>query len=430
MLFRSVVVLDRSGTDELAYRRVRGDADAVRRTLVRVERAPTASFRASELDGDPWLLATGEERALLRTAADGAARLGDVVETIFTGLQTSADRIYILEDRGRRGANRVVYSRASDRELELEPDLLRPLASGTDTDRYAFRPLRTSLLFPYRRGEDGRMALLTSGELARLPLTAGYLAEHEGALRGREKGKMDHDRWYAYVYPKSLGAHDRPKLGVPRLCDRLEAAVDPEGKVYLDNVDVNGILVAGDRPSVWTLGVLLNARLLDFLFRRFSVPFRGAYFSANKQFIAPLPIHLPPAYEAARFDELGRRLHAAAGAVERERGGFLDWLSGVLGTPAGSLSGATKIVAYDDLSLSELLAILQGNRRRLAVDSASRAFRELLEREWSASLDRLRALRADLLRDEVLADDLVFELYGLTAAQRALVDAEFTPPAP
>ena len=99
-------------------------------------------------------------------------------------------------------------------------------------------------------------------------------------------------------------------------------------------------------------------------------------------------------------------------------------------TPAGSLSGATKIVAYDDLSLSELLAILQGNRRRLAVDSASRAFRELLEREWSASLDRLRALRADLLRDEVLADGLVFELYGLTAAQRALVDAEFTPPAP
>jgi hypothetical protein len=34
------------------------------------------------------------------------------------------------------------------------------------------------------------------------------------------------------------------------------------------------------------------------------------------------------------------------------------------------------------------------------------------------------------LRDEVLADDLVFELYGLTAAQRALVDAEFTPPTP
>jgi hypothetical protein len=216
------------------------------------------------------------------------------------------------------------------------------------------------------------MALLTSGELARLPLTAGYLAEHEGALRGREKGKMDHDGWYAFGRTQSLGAHDRPKLGVPRLCDRLEAAVDPEGKVYLDNVDVNGILVAGDRTSVWTLGVLLNARLLDFLFRRFSVPFRGEYFSANKQFIA----------------------------------------------------------AYDTLALPELLGVLQTNQRRLAADPAARAFRELLEREWSASLDRLGALRADLFRDEALADDLVFELYGLTAAQRALVDAEFTPPAP
>jgi hypothetical protein len=27
------------------------------------------------------------------------------------------DSVYIFEDRGRRGANRVVYSRSSDREL-------------------------------------------------------------------------------------------------------------------------------------------------------------------------------------------------------------------------------------------------------------------------------------------------------------------------
>jgi hypothetical protein len=274
------------------------------------------------------------------------------------------------------------------------------------------------------------MALLTPDALARLPLTASYLAEHEGALRGREKGKMDHDRWYAFGRTQSLGAHDRPKLGVAATVRRLEVAADPDGAVFFHNVRVNGILLRDEGPSLWTLLVLLNARLLDYVFRRGAGEHAGGHYAANKQFIAPLPIHLPPAYEAARFDELGRRLHAAAGAVERERGGFLDWLSGVLGTPARSLSGATKIVAYDDLSLSELLAILQGNRRRLAVDSASRAFRELLEREWSASLDRLRALRADLLRDEVLADDLVFELYGLTAAQRALVDAEFTPPAP
>jgi hypothetical protein len=274
------------------------------------------------------------------------------------------------------------------------------------------------------------MALLTPGDLARLPLTAGYLAEHEAALRGREKGKMDHDGWYAFGRTQSLGAHDRPKLGVAATVRRLEVAADPDGAVFFHNVRVNGILLRDEGPSLWTLLVLLNVRLLDYVFRRGAAEHAGGHYAANKQFIAPLPIHLPPTNEANRFDELGRRLHAAAGAVERERGGFLDWLSGVVGAPTGSLAGATKLAAYDTLALPELLGVLQTNQRRLGVDPAARTFRERLEREWSASLDRLGALRADLFHDEALADDLVFELYGLTVAQRALVDAEFTPPAP
>jgi hypothetical protein len=209
-----------------------------------------------------------------------------------------------------------------------------------------------------------------------------------------------------------------------------EVAADPDGAVFFHNVRVNGILLRDEGPSLWTLLVLLNVRLLDYVFRRGAAEHAGGHYAANKQFIAPLPIHLPPTNEAKRFDELGRRLHAAAGAVERERGGFLDWLSGVVGAPTGSLAGATKLAAYDTLALPELLGVLQTNQRRLGVDPAARTFRERLEREWSASLDRLGALRADLFHDEALADDLVFELYGLTVAQRALVDAEFTPPAP
>ncbi|HRO24259.1 MAG TPA: EamA family transporter, partial [Promineifilum sp.] len=42
-----------------------------------------------------------------------------------------------------------------------------------------------------------------------------------------------------------------------------------------------------------SLAAILNSRLLDFVFRLHSVPFRGAYYSANKQFISPLPIRIP-----------------------------------------------------------------------------------------------------------------------------------------
>lgn len=146
-------------------------------------------------------------------------RLSEVTATVFTGLQTNADAIYILEDRGMRAGRRVVAGK-DGKEFELESDLLHPLASGVDVDRYALRTLRTLLLFPYRR-RDGKMRLLTQEELEALPRTWKYLRENEIALRARERGKMDRDGWWAYVYPKSLDLHDRPKLGVAATVQHL-----------------------------------------------------------------------------------------------------------------------------------------------------------------------------------------------------------------
>jgi hypothetical protein len=74
-------------------------------------------------------------------------------------LQTSADPIYILEDRGMRGALRVLADKES-RETELEPDLVHPIASGPDVERYALKVLRNALIFPYKRdGHAMRLAL-------------------------------------------------------------------------------------------------------------------------------------------------------------------------------------------------------------------------------------------------------------------------------
>ncbi len=236
---------------------------------------------------------------------------------------------------------------------------------------------------------------------------------------------MDHDEWYAYVYPKSLGAHEVPKLGVPRLCARLRASADPHGGVYLDNVDVNGVLLEESGLSLWKLLVLLNSRLLDWIFRRFSVPFRGEFFSANKQSIAPLPIQVPEGEQGTEFERLGQRLHDQAARISAERQGFLEWLEGTLGRRVDELGGATRIRLYNEHTLEELLSALGRNRNRLARDVTSRSFREDLEREFIASTDRLATLSRDLAADEATADAAVYDLYGLLEAHRELVDQEY-----
>jgi hypothetical protein len=65
--------------------------------------------------------------------------------------------------------------------------------------------------------------------------------------------------------------------------------VDARGDYCLDNVDVGGVEPAVSVDLFFIAG-LMNSEVLNFVFQRISKPFRGNYLSANKQFIAPLPI--------------------------------------------------------------------------------------------------------------------------------------------
>lgn len=64
--------------------------------------------------------------------------------------------------------------------------------------------------------------------------------------------------------------------------------------MFLDNVDVGGVTVKPefDGLKMPYLLALLNSRLLRWFFPFVSVPFRGNYYSANRQFLGQLPIKL------------------------------------------------------------------------------------------------------------------------------------------
>ncbi len=86
---------------------------------------------------------------------------------------------------------------------------------------------------------------------------------------------------------------------VPRLVEHLKCSLDSGGRFYLDNVDVGGVLTASNVDPAYLMAAL-NAPVCDFVFRTTSKPFQNDYRSANKQFIAPLPI--PNASAAVHTD--------------------------------------------------------------------------------------------------------------------------------
>jgi hypothetical protein len=155
-------------------------------------------------------------------------------------------------------------------------------------------------------------------------------------------------------------------MAIPRLVSRLAAVYDREGRFYLDNVDVGGLILKEKDDAQWLyiLG-LLNSKLLDFYLHRISVPFRGGFYSANRQFLEPLPIH--------RID----------------------------------FDNPTEKKMHDDLA-AVVDKMLELNKRRAPIRNTPCNERDELLREIK---------RAD---SEI--DNLVYDLYGLTEEERKIIE--------
>ena len=99
--------------------------------------------------------------------------------------------------------------------------------------------------------------------------------------------------------------------------------------------------------------------------------------------------------------------------------GFLRWLERGIEVEIDTLKNKTAIQSYFGLSLDGLLDILKKNRRSIA---SSRSFQESLEREFTSSCAKLNPLLTRIQQTDVLIDQVVYQLYGLTDQEIAIVE--------
>ena len=104
--------------------------------------------------------------------------------------------------------------------------------------------------------------------------------------------------------------------------------------------------------------------------------------------------------------------------------GFLHWLEREIGVEIEALKNKTAIRGYFDLPFDRLLDVLRKNRRCIAVDLSSRNFQESLEREFTASCAKINPLLTRIQSTDALIDQVVYQLYGLTDEEIAVVEGE------
>ena len=155
-------------------------------------------------------------------------------------------------------------------------------------------------MFPYDPIESSKTrktVLISKDDFKnKYPQAWNYLNENIEILKGREKGKMRHDGWYGYVYPKSVSLFGNPKLLTPSIAKQASFVFDKNGEYYFVGSGGGGgggygiIIKESFKLSYEYLLGLLNSKLLDYFLKKISTPFQGGYFAFNKQYIQQLPI--------------------------------------------------------------------------------------------------------------------------------------------
>lgn len=246
------------------------------------------TVEATALSEQPWNFIAPTAAVWMKKAERGTKPLGEICDEIFVGLQTSADEVFLFETATTFGRICEVFSVALNKRVKLEAKLLKTVVRSGSVGRF-WAEATYFILFPYRV-HKGEATLLTPKELRdQFPLAWDYLKKNEAALRAREKGAFDNDRWYEMGRTQNLGKWETPKIMVPYMVRELSAFYDDNGH-YLVNVTTGGYGLRSSTMDMRILTALLNSRLLDAYLKQISTNFRGGYFAANKQFIERLPI--------------------------------------------------------------------------------------------------------------------------------------------
>jgi len=230
-----------------------------------------------------------ESAAWFEKLAAMPVKLGNLANA-YSGLQTSAADVFILEEVRKDKKRVLCKSKATGRKHWFEDEHLKPFVKGSlNIRRYRITDLSKRLIFPYEI-RDGKSVLIDPREYKRrYPLTWAYLEKNRRQLARRKKGKMGRG-WYGYVYRKNHTRFGAPRLLVPSVGTGSCCAYDLDGRFYFGGDSYGIELPNQDRLLYLVLLGLLNSKLLNAYLLKNSKPSRGRHSILDRQSLEQLPI--------------------------------------------------------------------------------------------------------------------------------------------
>ena len=254
--------------------------------------------RASKLyGGNQWLFFDGPAGYALfeQIYQAGSRRFSDVFE-IFVGLQTSNDKLFLLDVDRQDDQHLWGHNGLSNRLWQVERTFFKPMLRGRDVQRYA--PLQTNnyVFFPYRQTGKKATPVPLSVLEKDYPMTYRYVMEQAETFKARESGKaakMPH--WYEYIYPKNLVKFEQRKLSSMEICTNHANVTLDENSFYHNTKVYSWVKAANVPESYEYLLAIANSAVLWWFLRNTGDTLQGDARTLKTNYLNPFPLPDSPA---------------------------------------------------------------------------------------------------------------------------------------
>ena len=324
---------------------------------------PKTDVVSQSLSDNSWLFLSETESQIVEKLLSLGVLLLDLPAKMSRGSSSGNDKVFMLKG----DLDSDTFSSDDGLLVQLEPQLLRIPVFATDFGRYTFHPQSGKvIIFPYRRRDNtGEFSLLSQEELeTSFPKVYGYLRSRKELLEKRKQFR----EWYSFSAPRNLAVHDSAHLLIPLLADRgLVAKLPLERDKYCLMASGGFSISIGSSCNLspqYVLG-LLNSKLLFWYLTMMSNLFRSGWITCTKQYVGRIPI---------------------------------------------------RCIDFDDPT--------QAAQHDAVVARVEELLRLYARRAELPEIDERAAVQAAIDAEEATLDALVYELYGLTEKEIALVEGQ------
>ncbi len=366
---------------------------------------------------EQWNFYIGKSARLIKRLTEMPIKLEDNVEKIFQGLATSADKIYIVKSVRHLGNLTEIYSEETGQNHIIENEMLKKVIKGKETKKYGFDYQDRYLIHPYILNKDDYRLIEPELLEKNYPNAWKYLKLNEKKIRARERGKMDHDKWYAFTYPKSMLDYRNKKIMTPNSAFNASFSYDTEGEYYTTTGVAGGFAIKLKKDSKfneWYLLTILNSSLMNFFNKKIGKSLQGGFYSFEGRVIKNYPLIEINNEEQQIFIQKAKEISYLVSNFIKEIKNFKDWIKRTYKIEKLS----KKLDKYYELSFDEFLNELKKKK----VDIKPRKTQELLKKEFEESLDKINPLLLEIEKTDNEIDQMVYELYGLSEDEIKIIE--------